>query len=119
MDLNERSLRALASGACAAMVVYMATLQWVLTPGVAAPPALFWTFVAVWIFGAVMLQVAPAFGAVGTALFGVVSAWGAWTMHRSDAVEDLALIVGSLAAAGLAAAAIVVRTRDRNRAAGP
>jgi hypothetical protein len=75
------------------------------------PLALFVLFAGVWIFGAAMLLVAPAFGSVGTTVYGVLLAAGILQMHGPTAL-NLALAAGSLVGSALAAASLVV---DRRR----
>lgn len=98
-----------AIGVCLFMVLTLAALQFVLTPRTSAPTFLFVLFVGLWIFGAAMLARFPRFGAVGTALWGVLSALGAWQTHANLDIENATLIFGSLAASGLAVGTLVTK----------
>lgn len=62
------------------------------------PPALLAVFCAVWLFGAAMLWWFPAFGAWGTALYGVILAVALLRMHGTFSLNlglSLAFLVGS------------------------
>lgn len=111
----ERPLRLAAAGLALAMAALLVVLQFVVTPLVKAPTPLFLAFTAVWVFGAVMLVTFPTFGAAGTALYGLLIAWGFWRMHGLRNVEDGLVIVGSLAAGALSAMVLVKRIRARAR----
>lgn len=91
------------------MVLVLALLQFVLTPRTSAPTHLFVLFVGLWVFGAAMLARFPRFGAAGTALWGVISALGAWQTHATLNAENLTLILGSLVASGFAVGTLVTK----------
>jgi len=74
---------------------------------------LFVVFAGVWLFGAFMLLRAPAFGAVGTALYGIILAVQLFQTHGTGTL-DLVIGVGSLAGSGLAMSYLMVRRRQRN-----
>lgn len=109
--MNARALRTAAIAVCIGMAVVIVALQFALTPDTRAPTFLFIVFTGLWAFGALMLSVAPVFGAVGTTLWGLISAVGAWRTHEGVSIENSILIGGSLAAAALAAAYLVARSR--------
>lgn len=108
-------LRRAAILACLAMASLLVALQFVLTPGAAAPTPLFLLFTLVWLFGAAMLGVAPRFGAAGTTAYGLISAFGVWRTHAVIDLENAVLLGGSLAAAGLAAGVLVAAVRESAR----
>ncbi|HUR69382.1 MAG TPA: hypothetical protein VM370_09065 [Candidatus Thermoplasmatota archaeon] len=72
------------------------------------PFALFALFNAVWIFGAAMLWWFPTFGAIGTALYGLILAVSIVRMHGGSAL-NWAIAAGSLIGSGLAIAFLMRR----------
>lgn len=92
----------LAVGATLLNVVVLTLLQFVLTSGAGAPFALFVLFVGIWLFGTVMLLVAPRFGAVGTAAWGLLAAFASYRTHRSLDAANSTIILVSLVGAVLA-----------------
>lgn len=86
--------RRLAIAGCLAMLALQVLLQFVLTPGRAAPTALFALFSLLWAFGAAMLRFHPWFGALGTALWGMLAVIGAARTHEGT-WEGTVLILGS------------------------
>jgi hypothetical protein len=80
------------------------------------PPLVFFLiFAGVWLFGAAMLWWLPVFGAVGTALYGVVLAADLLSMHGSGGQNAL-LAALSLAGSALAVAALLQVRRRSARA---
>jgi hypothetical protein len=79
--------------------------------GSAIPVTLLALFCAVWVFGAAMLWWSPTFGAVGTALYGVILAGALLSMHGGVAL-NLALGAGFLVGSLLAVAVLVERWRS-------
>ncbi|MGQ0536498.1 MAG: hypothetical protein ACT4PT_10545 [Methanobacteriota archaeon] len=106
--MQSRVFQRLVRSACLAMALMLVLLQFVLTPEAEAPWPLFVVFLALWIFGAVMVTMRPMFGAAGTAAWGVLAAAGAWQSHQGalDA-EDVSIMLGSLITAALAAAYLI------------
>lgn len=113
--VDERTLRRAASAAAFAMAVLLTLLQTVLTPATRAPTGLYVLFTAIWVFGGVMLLWKPRFGAVGTALYGLVVAGEFWSMHGIRSVEDVAVVAGALLATALALAVLVKTMRPLAR----
>lgn len=64
-------IQKLAAGWCVVMVLLLSGIQ-LLTRGPGMPPELWLVFSAVWLFGAAMLWWYPTFGAIGTAVYGVL-----------------------------------------------
>lgn len=79
------------------------------------PFVLFLVFAGVWIFGAVMLLRAPTFGAIGTALYGVILAVQLFQMHGTGAL-DIIIGTGSLLGSALAVGYLMVRRRQHRSA---
>lgn len=86
-------------GGCIAMVAILTVLQ--LTLATPPPAFLYLVFVAVWLFGFLMLQKAPVFGALGTASYGIFLTIQLFVMHGASGA-NLLIGAGSLATAGLA-----------------
>ena len=81
-------------------------------PGFGHPPLhLYLVFTGVWLFGAAMLWRLPVFGAIGTALYGVILAFQLFAMHEARA-QNVVLAVASLVGAALALAYLVARRRS-------
>ena len=66
------------------------------------PFALYAIFCGVWLFGVAMLLVAPRFGAIGTALYGVILAIAIFAQH-GNLLQNDAIAALSLATTGAAA----------------
>ena len=111
--LSERAVRYVAAEVALANAVLLTLLQFVLTPERTAPFVLYVVFVAVWLFGAAMLLWKPRFGAVGTALYGLVVTAEFWSMHGLRGAEDVAVVGGALLATGFALAVLVQTMRPR------
>lgn len=109
------SLQHVAAGACVAMIVLLTYVQFL---GSDSPPPLplYLVFVGVWTFGAVMLMTFPRFGAVGTALYGVLLAVQVLRMHGGSAL-NFVIAIGSLAATGLALMYLMMLRRAGSGAA--
>ena len=108
------NLQRVAAAACVLMVLLLAGVQ-LATPGTGMPPTLWLLFTAVWIFGAAMLWWFPTFGAVGTAIYGVVLGWNVLTMHGVR-TSTVLIAIGSFVATGLAVMVLVERLRSRKAA---
>lgn len=108
-------LQRLAVGATLLNVILLLLLQFVLTSGAGAPLPLFMLFIGIWLFGAAMLLVAPRFGAVGTAAWGLLAAGAAYRTHQSLDAANLTVILASLLAAVLAILFLVERVRGPAR----
>lgn len=107
-------MQGMAAGWCLLMVAFLAVVQ---SSGGPAPPLfLFLLFSGVWLFGAVMLMVAPRMGAWGTAAYGVILAVQVLNMHGGTAL-NYAIAVASLVGSGLAVAVLVVLRRPRGEPA--
>jgi hypothetical protein len=106
--VRARVLQATAAGACVLSVALLAYVQFATRTH---PPAtLFLLFAGVWVFGAVMLYAAPTFGAVGTALYGILLGADVLAMHGALALNILLAGV-SFATSALALAFLVVHRR--------
>ena len=105
------NLQRAASAWCVVMVLLLAGIQ-LATPGAGMPPTLWLLFTAVWIFGAAMLWWFPTFGAVGTALYGVILGWSVLAMHGTR-TSTVLVAIGSFVATGLAVMVLVERIRAR------
>ena len=101
-------LQWVAAGWCLLMVALLTVVQF--GGGPSPPLALYLLFAGVWLFGAAMLMTFPRFGAVGTALYGVILAVQVINMHGGSALNWI-IAVGSLAGSGLALAYLMVLRR--------
>lgn len=108
------SLQRVAAGWCLFMVLFLSVVQF--SGGPSPPLPLYLVFSGVWVFGAVMLMTFPRFGAVGTALYGVILGVQVLQMHGGSAL-NWALAVGSFVGTGLAVAYLMVLRRRRSEAA--
>lgn len=111
------NLQKLTAAWCVVMVLLLGGIQ-LATPGTGMPPVLWLVFSAVWIFGAAMLWWVPTFGALGTALYGVILGVNVLTMHGGRTATYL-IAIGSFLATGLALAAFVEIRRAASRASTP
>ncbi len=96
---------------CLFNMAVIAVLQFAITTGRGAPVALFLLFEGIWLFGAVMLLVAPRFGATGTAAWGILAAVAAYRTHRSLDASNTTILVASILGAVVAIAFLVQRLR--------
>lgn len=74
------------------------------------PPFLYALFTGVWLFGAAMLWWFPTFGAIGTALYGLILGVQVLLMHGAEPMNVL-LALGSFAGTGWAVAVLLERRR--------
>jgi hypothetical protein len=93
-------------------VLMAAALVGVRLAGWAIPLWLLAIFCGVWLFGAAMLWWVPRFGAVGTALYGVLLSASLLSMHGAIAL-NVALASGFLLAAILALAVLWTKRSER------
>jgi uncharacterized RDD family membrane protein YckC len=93
------------------MVLLLAGIQ-LATPAAGMPPALWFAFSAVWIFGAAMLWWFPMFGAWGTALYGVILGVNVLQMHGGRTSTWL-VAAGSFLATVLALAVYLELRRNK------
>lgn len=98
---------------CVAMVLLLSGIQ-LFTPGPGMPPELWLVFSAVWLFGAAMLWWFPTFGAVGTAVYGVLLTYLLWRAHDLGGSNAL-IALGSLLGSALAVWALAERRRGRTQ----
>ena len=91
------------------MVLLLSGIQ-LATTGPGMPPALWAIFSAVWIFGAAMLWWFPTFGAIGTAIYGVILGIQVLRMH-GPTTNDLLIAGGSLIATALALGVLAAQMR--------
>lgn len=102
-------LQGVAAAWCLLLVLLLSIVQFF---GASAPPlSLYLVFVGVWIFGAVMLYVAPRFGAWGTAAYGVILGIQVFRMHGGSAL-NWGIAIASFAATGLALAYLATLRRQ-------
>lgn len=109
--MERAPIQKLAAGWCLLVAAWLTVYQFV--PGFGHPPPhLYAIFTGVWLFGAAMLWWVPAFGAVGTAAYGVLLGFMLLQMHEARA-QNVVLALACFAGAGLAAAVLVARLRKR------
>ncbi|GEM_PF-6987608 len=101
-------LRAFAALWCLLMAAALVAVK---LAGWGIPAALLVLFSSVWVFGAAMLWWFPLFGAVGTALYGVLLAGALLSMHGGVAL-NLALSAGFVVGALLALGVLLERRRS-------
>lgn len=94
---------------CVGMVLLLSAIQ-LFTSGPGMPPVLWLVFSAVWLFGAAMLWWFPTFGAIGTALYGVILVVLLWRAHGLDGANVL-IALGSVGGSAVALWAFVTRRR--------
>lgn len=94
---------------CVAMVLLLSGIQ-LLTSGPGMPPELWLVFSGVWLFGAAMLWWFPTFGAIGTAVYGVLLTFLLWRAHGLGGANVL-IALGALLGSALATWALVERRR--------
>lgn len=98
----------------AGMVVLLAVVQLAISEG--DMPAWLWgVFTAVWIFGAAMLWWFPMFGAIGTAIYGLILAVNVMTMHGTK-TSTVLIAAGSFGATALCLAFLWQRLRQGRQA---
>jgi hypothetical protein len=103
-------LQRVAAGWCLLVAALLTVYQF--APGFGHPPTfLYVLFTGVWLFGAAMLWLAPVFGGVGTALYGVMLGAQLLMTHATRA-QNVVLAAASFAGAALAVAFLVARGRD-------
>lgn len=107
LPLAPRAAQALAL----AIVVWMTALQYVLTPGTQAPPALFVVFLVAWAAAFLMLGARPVLGGAYSALLGVASVFGSLRTHAGG--WENWVLIGLSAAAAVAGVLVVVASRAR------
>lgn len=91
-------VRRLAVAGCAINAVLLLLVQ---LAGPTKPPFwLFLIFFGVWAFGAIMLELMPKLGTVGTAVYGVVLGLDLISMHGASNL-NIGLALSALATAGL------------------
>lgn len=105
-------LETLAAAWCVFMVVLLGGIQ-LLTQGPGMPAELWLVFTAVWIFGAAMLWWFPLFGAVGTAVYGLILGVNVLTMHGTR-TSTILIAAGSFGATALALAVLWQRLKGRS-----
>lgn len=95
---------------CLVMAALLTVVQF---GGFPHPPLpLYLVFTGVWLFGAAMLWWVPLFGAVGTAVYGVLLGVQIFLMHGGSAL-NVVISAGSFLATGLAVAFAIERWRAR------
>lgn len=104
-------LQTIAAAWCVLMVILLSAVQ-LATAGPGMPPILWLVFSAVWVFGAAMLWWFPTFGAIGTALYGVILGVQVLRMHGGEAMNFL-IAIGSFLATALAVGVLVQRRASR------
>lgn len=104
------TLHRAAAGWCLLMAAALTIIQVSPLPG--PPLALYLVFTGVWLFGAVMLWVAPVFGAIGTAAYGVILGAQLFAMHGVTLQNGL-IALGSFVATGLALTFLRERRKAR------
>ena len=104
-------LQTIGAAWCVLMVILLSAIQ-LMTPGAGMPPTLWFTFSAVWVFGAAMLWWFPTFGAIGTAMYGLILGVEVLVMHGGRTSTYL-IAVGSFAATAIALAVLAERIRAR------
>lgn len=104
------TLQKVAAAWCLLMVAFLAVIQF----GTDSHPPmfLFLIFSGVWLFGAAMLWWVPVFGAVGTALYGVILGVQLFVMHGFSGM-NAALGAASFVGSALAVLFLVERLRSR------
>lgn len=102
-------LQKAAAAWCLLMVAFLAILQFATASH--PPLPLFLVFAGVWVFGAAMLWWVPRFGAVGTALYGVILGVQLFVMHGFSGL-NAALGAASFVGSALAVAFLVERVRS-------
>lgn len=100
-------LQTIAAAWCVLMVILLSVVQ-LATEGPGMPPALWLVFSGVWIFGAAMLWWYPTFGAIGTAVYGMLLGAQVLRAHGGSATNFL-IAVGSFVGAALAIGVLVQR----------
>lgn len=101
-------LQRLAAGWCLLVAGLLTLYQF--APGFGHPPFfLYAIFTAVWLFGALMLWLVPVFGAVGTALYGVLLGGQLLVAHDAGRAQNVVLALACFAGAALAVAVLVAR----------
>lgn len=105
------NLQRIAAGWCVLMVILLSAVQ-LTTSGPGMPPVLWLVFSAVWVFGAAMIWWFPTFGAVGTALYGVILGVQVLRAHGGEPT-NWAIAIGSFFATVLAVAILVELRRRR------
>lgn len=105
-------LQTIAAAWCVLMVLLLSVVQ-LTTPGAGMPPTLWLLFSAVWVFGAAMLWWYPTFGAIGTALYGVILGYQVLNMHGATGTNFL-IAVGSFLATALSVGVLVQRRAARS-----
>jgi hypothetical protein len=111
---RRRTMRTLrqrwAAGWCLLMVAFLAVIQF---GGFDHPPLpLYLLFSGVWLFGAAMLWWFPTFGAIGTALYGVLLGVQLFLMHGLTPMNAL-LALASFAGSAWALSVLIQRRRSR------
>lgn len=94
------TLQTAAAAWCVLMVLLLSGVQ-LFTQGPGMPPQLWLVFSAVWVFGAAMLWWFPTFGAIGTAVYGLLLTYLLWRAHGLAGANVL-IAIGSLVGTGLA-----------------
>lgn len=109
MHLAARAAQAVAL----ALIVWMTLLQFLLTPAVAAPAAIFTVLLVAWSAAFLLVGARPAVGGAFQALLGLASAFGAVRTHAAG-YENWVLAALALvgAGAGLWTAAATRRTGE-------
>lgn len=103
------TLQAFAALWCLLMAVALVGVK---LAGWAIPLPLLALFSGIWVFGAAMLWWVPAFGALGTALYGLLLSAALLSMHGAVAL-NVALSAGFVVGSLLAVAFLVQRRRAR------
>lgn len=104
-------LQTAAAAWCVLMVLLLSGIQ-LFTGGPGMPAELWLVFSAVWAFGAAMLWWFPTFGAIGTAIYGVLLVFLLNRAHGLGGTNFL-IAVGSLIASALAVGVLVQRQSAR------
>lgn len=103
------TLQRIAAGWCVLMVLLLSGIQ-LATPGAGMPPTLWLLFSGVWVFGAAMLWWVPTFGAIGTALYGIILGVNVLQMHGGS-LSTWLIAIGSFIGTAIAVAFLMERRK--------
>ena len=112
--MHRTTIQRVAAAGCLAVAALLTLYQF--APGFGHPPLeLYLVFTGVWLFGAAMLWWFPVFGAAGSAAYGLLLGAMLLRTHDAGRAQNVVLALACFAAAGLAAAALVARLRQKRK----